>query len=35
MSNLLSLLLAVVVVVVVEVKFLVLIQKKTKLTKQW
>lgn len=34
MSNLLSLLLAV-VVVVVEVKFLVLIQKKTKLTKQW
>ena len=32
MSNLLSLLLA---VVVVEVKFLVLIQKKTKLTKQW
>ena len=34
MSNLLSLLLAV-VVVVVKVKFLVLIQKKTKLTKQW
>ena len=34
MSNLLSLLLAV-VVVVVEVKFLVLIQKKTKLTKKW